>query len=106
MRTAQRLLLLESAVAGLVERLDQVEQIRERLSLFERRLDELEHAHSDRQSALRDARERRQRRLDELKQTITTHKRDLATLTNTLAPANTRPDLHLVPAVERQAEAR
>jgi hypothetical protein len=89
MRKARRLRLLESAVAGLVDRLE-----------------ELERANSDRESALRDARERQQQRLNELKQTMTTHKRDLAGLTNTPAPADTRPDLHLVPALETHAEAR
>jgi TolA-binding protein len=110
-RTARKLLLLEGRLGSIIEQLGQLEQtlvtislqssqIRERLSLLEGRLDEIEQAHSEQHSALREARENQQQRLQELKQTITAHRQDLSALTDTLAPTNGRPDLHLVGAAE------
>lgn len=110
-RTARKLLLFEGSLGSIIEQLGQVEQtlvtvslhssqIRERLSLLERRLDEIEQAHSGQQSALREAREHQQQRLQKLKQTITAHRQDLSALTDTLAATNGRPDLHLVGVAE------
>jgi hypothetical protein len=109
--TARTLLVFERSFSSIAQQLSQVEQtlvntslqssqIRERLSLLERRLDELDQAHTEQQSALREAREHQQQRLQELKQTITAHKQDLSTLTDTLAATNGRPDLHLVGLAE------